>query len=160
MTLHRLDTLTTFVVLAALISACAVDVIPAPPSATEGDPPAAQEGSMLSSPTPPGAELQGLARSVLSAWLRIPEDQVEVTLAEPIEWPDASLGCPQPGLAYAQAVTPGFRFTLEASGQSYFVHTDLGVNAVVCLDSGVLPAPVFPVTPGAIDDAGPWMPAD
>jgi hypothetical protein len=106
------------------------------------------------------ADPEALARTALSTWLGDPEQRVEVVRVEPIEWPDASLGCPQPGLAYAQVVTPGFRFTLEAGGRSYVVHTDLGVTAVVCLDSGVLTAPIFPVTPGAIDDAGPWMPAD
>lgn len=38
----------------------------------------------------------------------------EVVSAERVVWRDGSLGCPQPGRAYTQALVPGFRVRLRA----------------------------------------------
>ena len=43
---------------------------------------------------------------------------------EPVEWPDASLGCPEPDTAYAQVITPGFRLVFEANGALHNFHTN------------------------------------
>ena len=42
--------------------------------------------------------------------------QVIVESVENVEWRDSSLGCPQPGMMYAQVVTPGFRIVLRLDG--------------------------------------------
>jgi hypothetical protein len=34
-------------------------------------------------------------------------------------YPDASLGCPQPGVGYAQVITPGVQFMLTYGGNVY-----------------------------------------
>ncbi len=39
-------------------------------------------------------------------------------------WPNAGLGCPEPGRSYAQMVTAGFLIELEAEGRTYRYHTD------------------------------------
>ena len=44
--------------------------------------------------------------------------------AEAVEWPDASLGNPQPGMVYAQVVTPGYKIILSARGQQYEYHSE------------------------------------
>ena len=52
---------------------------------------------------------------------------------DPVEWGDTSLGCPMPGLVYAQVITPGFRFVFEYQGQQNEYHTDQdGSNVVTC----------------------------
>ena len=52
---------------------------------------------------------------------------------DPVEWGDASLGCPMPGLAYAQVITPGFRLVFDYQGQQNEYHTDQdGSNVVSC----------------------------
>ena len=43
---------------------------------------------------------------------------------EPVEWPDAGLGCPKPVRMHAQVITPGFRLVFEYQGQRYGYHTD------------------------------------
>ena len=48
---------------------------------------------------------------------------VAVVSAESVEWPDASLGCPQPGQVYAQMVTPGYRIVVDVEGEQYEFHT-------------------------------------
>jgi len=54
-----------------------------------------------------------------------------VTHAEPVTWPDSSLGCPQPGIQYLQVITPGYRIELHGSQGDYVVHV-AGNNAIVC----------------------------
>ena len=48
-----------------------------------------------------------------------------------MEWSDASLGRPQPGMMYAQVITPGYLVVLEADGQQYTYHTDTARFAVL-----------------------------
>lgn len=38
--------------------------------------------------------------------------------AEEVVWSDGALGCPQPGLAYTQALVPGWRVRFEVAGAS------------------------------------------
>ena len=47
---------------------------------------------------------------------------VELVSIEAVNWPDSSLGCPQPDMAYAQMITPGYRIILQHSGQHYEFH--------------------------------------
>lgn len=70
------------------------------------------------------------AREIVIADLeqRVPGQEITVVSAEYTEWPDASLGNPQDGLAYAQVITPGFKILMEAGGQQYEYHTDLSGN--------------------------------
>lgn len=44
---------------------------------------------------------------------------IVVVQAEAVEWPDGSLGCPKPGEAYLQVITPGYKVVLELAGKSY-----------------------------------------
>jgi ribosomal protein L20A (L18A) len=62
---------------------------------------------------------QELAIADLAGRLGIAKSAVKVLQIEAVEWPDASLGCPQPGMMYAQVITPGYRILLEAVGQTY-----------------------------------------
>ena len=38
------------------------------------------------------------------------------------EWPDSSLGCPQPNTRYMQVTTEGYRIQLQAGDQVYTDH--------------------------------------
>jgi len=73
-----------------------------------------------------------LARKTLSARLGV--SAVQVDKAEPVDWPDASLGCPEKGMLYAQMITPGYKISLKVDGRTYPVHVGAG-RAVVCGDS-------------------------
>jgi hypothetical protein len=59
------------------------------------------------------------AKAHLAQKLDIATGAIEVVRVEPMQWPDASLGCPQPGMSYAQMVTPGYQIILLADGQEY-----------------------------------------
>ena len=64
-----------------------------------------------------------MARQDLSHRLGVSSDSISLARVEKVEWPDTSLGNPQPGGLYAQMLVPGFKLTLEAHGQSYLYHT-------------------------------------
>ncbi|MFN8471805.1 MAG: hypothetical protein U0822_06390 [Anaerolineae bacterium] len=59
------------------------------------------------------------AQADLARRLGIAPASIAVAQAESVTWPDASLGCPQPGVMYMQIVTPGYRVVLSAGGREY-----------------------------------------
>lgn len=56
----------------------------------------------------------------------------KVVSIEAVEWPDASLGCPEEGKMYAQVVTPGHRVVLEAAGETFDLRTSRAGAARLC----------------------------
>ncbi|MBL8200194.1 MAG: hypothetical protein JNK40_04405 [Chromatiales bacterium] len=70
-------------------------------------------------PEPAGPEAIAL-RAVAEA-LGIAPAGSRVISSEARDFPDASLGCPQPGMAYAQVITPGHRVLVEANGRRFDV---------------------------------------
>ena len=62
-------------------------------------------------------------------------DQLGVEQVEARDWPDSSLGCPQPGVMYAQVVTPGFLIVISAGGKRLEYHTDSRGTVKLCRES-------------------------
>jgi len=60
----------------------------------------------------------------LAMQLDLSPEAIRVIAWEPVDWPDAALGCPEPGKVYAQIITPGYVVFLEARGETFRVHTD------------------------------------
>ena len=73
-----------------------------------------------------------LAVESLATELKQPREQISVVRFEPHEWPDSSLGCPQPGRTYLQVITPGYRVILAAAGQQYELHTNQTTMVTRC----------------------------
>ena len=90
------------------------------PQATEVKPPAKAE------------HVVQLARQDLAQKLGLATDAIQLVSVEMVEWSDTSLGCPQPGMMYAQVITPGFRIILAAKDQTYEYHTDMDRFVVLC----------------------------
>jgi len=91
------------------------------------EPTSSQEESEL----PPGAQrVVQLAQEDLARRLDLSPEEMLVVSIEAVEWSDTSLGCPQPGMMYAQVITPGFRLVLEAEGETYQYHTDRTAQVV------------------------------
>jgi hypothetical protein len=44
---------------------------------------------------------------------------VQVLKSEAVEWPDGSLGCPQPGVMYTQAIVRGYHVILALGDETY-----------------------------------------
>jgi membrane protease subunit HflC len=52
---------------------------------------------------------------------------------ERVEWSDSSLGCPEEGVSYTEAVVPGYSLVFDLDGDSLEVHTDLaGTKLASC----------------------------
>ena len=49
-------------------------------------------------------------------------EEVTVLSAESVTWSDGSLGCPEPGMMYTQALVPGYRVVVEAGGTQMSFH--------------------------------------
>ncbi len=62
------------------------------------------------------------ARADLAGSLDVEVEDVAVTSAMYVTWNDGSLGCPQPGMAYTQALVDGALVTLEHAGTTYDYH--------------------------------------
>ena len=75
---------------------------------------------------PPAAadDVIQLAITDLAERLGVACEEVTVVRVESVEWPDTSLGNPQPGMVYAQVITPGYKLGLSAQGGLFRYHTD------------------------------------
>jgi len=102
------------------------------------------------------AAIQNLAER-----LQVSSDEISILNVVPVDWSDASLGCPMPGQAYALVFTPGYQVTLQANSQRYEYHTDIGDHVVLCGEDGYPDLPPIPIpTDERIMDGQPWMPVD
>jgi len=99
-------------------------LVPCSPAAFPGG----REPALATGGGPAQLQAQDRAVSDLAEKLGIAKSAVSVVDVQSVEWPDASLGCPQPGAMYAQVITPGYRIVLEANGQRYEYHT--GASAI------------------------------
>ncbi len=87
--------------------------------------------------SPEAADVVALARADLAQRLDVEPEAIKVISVEEVTWPDASLGCPQPGRTYAQGVTPGFRVVLESSPGRAVYHTDRARALILCEEETV-----------------------
>ena len=106
------------VMAAALLVACGNE------SGAEGQP------TVSSTPTPetlgttgPASGPVEQAKADLVKRLGVEAAQVTVVSSSEVTWPDGSLGCPEPGMNYTQALVPGSRIILEAAGKQYYYHS-------------------------------------
>ena len=107
------------------LTACAAESS-APPGATPAAPsPAA--------PVPVGvaaAIRQALAHA--SQHTGLPADELQIVTAESVTWPDGSLGCPQSGMAYTQALVAGFRVKVRAGDEVLDYHSGRSGTPTLC----------------------------
>ena len=74
----------------------------------------------------------GAATKDASSRTNVDQGAIEVVRAEPVTWSDGSLGCPAPGMLYAQVLVPGYRIVLRASGQLLDYHAAANGNLALC----------------------------
>ncbi len=68
----------------------------------------------------------------LAERLGIGTEEIEVRSLEAVTWPDASLGCPEEGMMYAQVLTPGSRIELAVGDRVYAYHAAEGRDPFLC----------------------------
>ncbi|TDW83866.1 hypothetical protein EV137_6669 [Kribbella pratensis] len=92
-------------------------------SVTGGQPSMTPSSSSSSNSSEPGGSVVDQAKADLTKRLGVDAAQVSVVSSEDVTWPDGSLGCPEPGMRYTQALVPGNRTVLEAGGKQYSYHS-------------------------------------
>jgi len=89
------------------------------------------------STTMPTSEQQELpivapAKADLAARLGVAPDELEIISAEEVTWPDGSLGCPEPGMSYTQALVDGSKVVLGHDDRVYVYHAGADGEAFLC----------------------------
>ncbi|MDH4166306.1 MAG: hypothetical protein OEV90_07830, partial [Gammaproteobacteria bacterium] len=95
-----------------LVSGCALG------QAAGGPPPVVKEKAVTNVP----AEMIEAALDDAANRSTTARAAITVTSAEAVTWPDGSLGCPQPGMMYTQALVAGYRIVLQAGEQTLNYH--------------------------------------
>ena len=83
------------------------------------------EDTVPASPTPPPAGASSHVETAIAdlrSRLDDPEADVTVVSVEEVDWPDGSIGCPQPGMVYTQAIVNGSKIVLLHDGVEYAYH--------------------------------------
>ena len=108
-----------------------VDLVPITVGETDAERrPATQEdmdAALEACPEAAGARSEAenlvtLAREDLAERADVDPDQIVVQGVEEVEFPDASLGVPEPDKMYAQVITPGYVIRLAVDGDAYEYH--------------------------------------
>jgi hypothetical protein len=150
-----------------LLSACAVATTT--PSSTQLAPVMTVTQATLSTPLQPtsgigaGTPTPEAARAAiedLAGRTGLPASSIQIMSIAPETWPNPSLGCPKPGVLYAQVITRGYRVVLSAGGALYEYHTDQGTRAVTCLPPNPTTPGVQSTTVGTISPVGTYSPGD
>jgi len=72
------------------------------------------------------------AKTDLAQRLSISESEISVVDARDVVWSNASLGCPQPGMLYAEGLTPGYLVLLNTNNKDYEYHTGKNSDPFLC----------------------------
>lgn len=95
------------------------DVTGTPELTREGEPTMTPSGVEMSEDLPQ----VDMAKADLAQRLDVGPEAIEVVLVEARVWPDASMGCPQPGMVYTQVPQDGLLIRLQVEGQIYDYHS-------------------------------------
>ena len=124
-------TATTLALLSLLVLACTRAPGAAPGASTSPSvslPPRPSDPSDMPPTVPPSdapitgevpAALLDAVRARLAADTGLDVASAEVKVAQDVQWPDGSLGCPEPGVSYTQAIVPGYQVVLVLDGREY-----------------------------------------
>lgn len=115
----------------------------------------------INTPSPtPASPLTGETRSVPSdvpqgildpilreaaALAKVARDQLVIVRAESVVWNDGSLGCPEPGMGYTQALVNGYWVVIKGAGRTFDFRVGSGGSFRLCPEGRGHP----PMRPGA-----------
>ena len=123
--MHRLPILAVVMVAAVTLVGCAR---PAPPGT----------GSLVTAEVPP--DLIEKVRADLAQRAGIAASDAKVVRAESVNWPNAAMGCEQPGRMYAQMIVPGYVVELGYGGRTYSYHAGKDGAFSLCENPTTRPA--------------------
>lgn len=102
------------------------------------EPSGSEESSSGDEPTvaeePAHSGLVAIAIADLADRLGIDESAITLVSFESVVWPDGSLGCPQPGMAYIQVLVDGSLIVLSVEGREFRYHSGGSGDPFLCLN--------------------------
>lgn len=104
---------------------------------TPPEEPTREPAALPTGPVPTDLDQQPRVRAAISELaqrLDVPEGEVAVAGWAEVTWPDGSLGCPQEGMMYTQALVPGEQLVLRATGELFSYHAAQGEEFAYCAD--------------------------
>lgn len=138
--MHRRTALPALVAAVAVLAGCAASSgSPAAsdlgsdrplPSVSAPESVASDEGEPVTGEVP--ADILDAVVADAARQIGIGEDEIEVVRAESITWNDGSLGCPEPGMMYTQALVDGYRVVVDADGQELDYRVDSSGGFRIC----------------------------
>ncbi len=104
-----------------------------------------QENIVTDESALPGSveSLVDLAKADLAQRLDVEISAITLVSFKEIVWPDATLGCPKPGMDFSPVEIPGYIITLEVDGKRYAYHTDELNRVILCPAEGERPDEIF-----------------
>jgi hypothetical protein len=90
---------------------------------------------LLAPPPPQGATLDDMvkaARADAAQRTGLAPEALALISAEAVTWSDGSLGCPQPGKFYTQALVPGYRVRLRGPDGEMDYHASTRGAPMLC----------------------------
>ena len=126
----------TFAVLVTVLAACGAGAEPASVGETTtpstGPPTTANETTTMPISEQEQLPIVAPARADLARRLGVEPDELEVISAEEVTWPDGSLGCPEPGMSYTQALVDGSKVVLGHNDRVYVYHAGEDGEPFLC----------------------------
>jgi len=122
---------TGLVLCGLVVCACTAD----PPAGAPQYTPAVPQAPPQPTTIPAQRSLRAVVDAVLADAAKRtgrPIAEIEVVSAQSVTWSDGSLGCPQPGMMYTQALVPGYRVVVEVGGERYDYHASLRGGISLC----------------------------
>jgi hypothetical protein len=116
--------------LLVVLSACGGDAADEPGPAVPAVPEGAAEASIVSLDAVPTRSRPPSRMPAMR--FGVPESEVAVAGALRVVWSDGSLGCPEDGMMYTQALVDGYRLTLEVDGRRVEYHGQNGQPPFLC----------------------------
>lgn len=101
-------------------------------------------GEVAPAPTPDEPPVTGEAPPALltavtadlQARLGVSAETITVVRDQAVTWPDGSLGCPEPGMAYTQALVDGYWVVLAQGGREYDYRSGRAGFFILCEQAG------------------------
>ncbi|GEM_PF-3109143 len=84
--------------------------------------------------TPHRKEVVKKAVAQLASLTQVSRGAITIVEVRERVWPDSSLGCPKPGMAYIQIPHEGYSILLEAEGRLYRFHSGTEGEPFLCDD--------------------------
>ena len=91
-------------------------------------------------------EILGPILDEAAARAHVPREQLVIVRAESVVWNDGSLGCPEPGMMYTQALVNGYWVVIKVGDQTHDFRVGRSGSFILCP-----PGQGHPPTQGGVD---------